>query len=237
MSYDYAQYQTYLSVMMATTTTDPNFVAILPMCIDYAEQRIYRELDLLNTRVRDSSQACTVGARLVNLPSQIMVLETLAVITPAGSQPSAGTRNILTAVTHDFMDLTYPNDGPAAYQAMPLYYAMLTQTTALVGPSPDAAYVLEAVCTERPAPLSASNTTTVLTDMLPDLFMAASLIWMASYQKNFGAASDDPKMAQSWEAQYAQLMASAKSEEFRKKLEASSWTPMIQSSAADKQRG
>lgn len=237
MSYNYAEYQVYLTTLMATTTSDPFFISILPACIDYAEQRIYRELDILNTRFRDTSQKCTVGNRLINLPAALYVAETIAILTPAGTLPPTATRNVLSVVTHDFIDLVYPNDGPDTYQAQPQYVAMLTQTTALVGPSPDQDYGIEVVGTQRPAPLSATNSTTVLTDMLPDLFLAASMIFMSGYQKNFGAQADDPKMSASWEQQYQSLMTWAKSEEFRKKFQSSTWTSMIQSTVADKQRG
>lgn len=237
MSYDWSGYQTYLATLMATATDDPYFQSILPMCVDYAEQRIYRELDLLNTRMRDSSTTCTAGSRMVTLTSTLVVPETLAVITPAGSAPANGTRSVLTPATHDFIDSVYPNDGPAEYQGLPLYFAMLDQQSALVGPSPDGAYVLEVTGTYRPTPLSAANVSTPLTLLLPDLFTAASMCFMAAYQKNFGAQADDPKMAQSWEAQYQQLMASAKSEEFRKKFQASSWTSMIPSPEVNRQRG
>jgi len=107
----------------------------------------------------------------------------------------------------------------------------------LLGPSPDQAYVLESVGTFRPAPLSATNVNTVLTDLLPDLFFAASMSFMAAFQKNFGSQADDPKMAQSWESQFSLLMQSAKTEEFRKKYEASSWSSMIKPETADKARG
>lgn len=236
MSYDYTGYQTALATLMATITTDPNFVAILPDCIDYAEQRIYRELDLLNTRFIDTSVTTTAGNRTVNLNSGLYVLETLAVITPAGASTSTGQRAVLQPVTHDFIDIVYPNTQ-TAYQSQPLYYAMITQTQAILGPCPDGAYLVETVGTQRPAPLSISNTSTVLTTMLPDLFLAASMVFMTGYQKNFGAQADDPKMSQSWEAQYQALMAGAKSEEFRKKYESSTWSSMIQSPVADKQRG
>ena len=248
MAYNYTTYQSYLATMMATTTADTYFQTILPMCIDYAEQRIYRELDLLNTRARDSSIACTPGTRLVTLVSTLVVLETLAAITPAGSTPSAGKRNVLIPVTHDYIDLVYPNESGSTYQDLPKFYAMLTAqgvnsgganvgASVLLGPSPDQAYVLESVGTFRPAPLTALNANTVLTALLPDLFMAASMIFMSGFQKNFGAQADDPKMSQSWESQYQTLMMSAKTEEFRKKYEASSWSSMIRPETADKARG
>ena len=237
MSYDYASYQNYLATLMATTTADPYFQTILPVCIDYAEQSIYRELDLLNTRQRDSTTFCTIGSRYVTFANTLVVVETLAVIVPGGTQPSAGTRRTLIPCTHDFIDTVYPNDGPAEYQSTPIYFAMLDQQSALLGPSPDAAYVLEVVGTYRPAPLSATNTTTPLSVLLPDLFLAASMIFMSGYQKDFGAQSDDPKMSGSWLEEYNRLMMSAKSEEFRKKFQASTWTSMIPSTEANRQRG
>lgn len=233
--YDYAGYQTALTTLMATTTQDPFFQQILTNCIDYAEQRIYRELDVLSTRQRVTA-TLAAGSRELTLPPSVMVVETLAVITPAGSQPGVGQRNIMAPVSHDFLDMVYPNDS-VAYQAQPAYFAMLTQQTALVGPAPDQPYVVEAVTTFRPSPLSSTNTTTVLTELLPDLFLAASMVFMAGYQKNFGAQADDPKMSASWEQQYQQLMAGAKSEEFRKRFMQSSWTSMITSPVADRQRG
>ncbi|HQU24985.1 MAG TPA: hypothetical protein PKX13_11970, partial [Acidiphilium sp.] len=196
---------------MATTTSDPFFISILPNCIDYAEQRIYRELDILNTRERNYGAITTPGVRLVNLASTVMVVETLAIITPAGSAPNAGQRNICLPVTHDFLDMVYPNES-TAYQAVPRFFAMLNQQQVLVGPAPDQAYTVETVGTYRPLPLSATNTTTILTQLLPDLFLAASMIFMSGYQRNFGSQADDPKMGMSWEQQYQELMKWAKNE-------------------------
>lgn len=236
---DYTSYQTSLATMMATSTTDEDFVTILPDCINYAELRIYRELDLLNTRYRDYTSQCTQGQRSISLPSTLLIAETLAILTPANSQPPAAQRNILTPVTHDFIDMVYPSDA-AADQAQPQYFAMIGQEQALLGPSPDAAYYVEVFGVYRPLPLAANNTTTPLTDLLPDLFLAASMCFMSAYQKNFagmGATADDPMMGFSWEQQYQKLMEGAKNEEFRKKFEASSWTSRPISSEAAPQRG
>jgi hypothetical protein len=111
------------------------------------------------------------------------------------------------------------------------------QQQAAVGPCPDQAYNVEVYGTYRPATLSATNPNTPLTVLLPDLFLAASMIFMSGYQKNFGAQADDPKMAASWESQYEKLMMGATSEEFRKKFQSSTWTSMIKPVEADKSRG
>jgi len=236
MSYNYSGYQTALATLMATTTTDSFFTTILPNCIDYAEQRIYRELDFLNSRFTDTSTATAAGTRNITFINTLIVLETIAVFTPAGTGPTTGTRVQLSPATHDFIDAVYPS-ALVASQATPQYFAMVGQQQALLGPCPDAAYTVEIIGTYRPAPLSGSNTTTPLTVLLPDLFLAASMIFMAGYQKNFGAQADDPKMAVSWESQYQTLMVSAKSEEFRKKFQSETWTSQINSPVAGKQRG
>lgn len=233
---NYGTYQQAIATMMATSVTDPDFLVIFPQIITYAEERIYRELDILNTRFRDSTQVCTAGQRQISLPSSLYVAETIAVISPAGDTPTQGTRNILIPCQHDFLDMVYPSDATAS-QGLPIYFAMLTQTTALVGPCPDAAYVIEVVGTQRPTALSSTNPTTPLTELLPDLFFAASMIFASAYQKNFGSQADDPKMAQSWEQQYQMLLMTAQSEEFRKRFQASSWTSMINSPVANRQRG
>jgi hypothetical protein len=76
----------------------------------------------------------------------------------------------------------------------------------------------------RPSPLSASNTTTFISQFLPDLFMAAAMREAAGWMKNYGAQSDDPKQALSWDAIYTNLLPSAKLEENRKRFASGSWT-------------
>lgn len=236
---DYASYQTSLATLMATDATDTDFQDILADCINYAELRIYRELDLLNTRYRDSSKQCTAGSRSLLLPDTLLVIETLSVLTPAPETPPAAVRVPLTAVTHDFLDMVYGSDASAS-QGQPQYFAMIGQEQALLGPSPDAAYYFEVFGVYRPLTLSASNTTTPLTDLLPDLFLAASMCFMSAYQKNFagmGATADDPMMGFSWEQQFTKLLEGAKSEEFRKRFQSSSWSSRIISPVAAPQRG
>lgn len=233
---NYSSYQSQLATLMATSVTDADFQTILPACIDYAELRIYRELDLLNTRYRDATSRCTAGSRELTLPATLMVLETLAIVTPTDTLPPAGARSICVPVTHDFLDMVYGSDASAS-QAVPQYFAPFGQSSVVLGPCPDQGYGVEIVGTYRPLALSVDNTVTPLTDLLPDLFMAASAIYMAGYMKNFGAQADDPKMAQSWEEQYQLLLKGAQSEEFRKKFQSSSWTSRIASPVAVPQRG
>lgn len=226
MAYNYSQYVTDLANLLVVPTGDTGFQTVLPNIIDDAEQRIYRELDLLNTIVRDSSAALTAGLRTFNLPSAtgtFVVTEQINVVTPAGtSNPDNGTRNALVPVAKEFLDVAW---NSVSGSTVPQFFAMVTQTTIIVGPWPDQGYQVEVVGTQRPAPLSSTNVTTLLTQYFPDLFMAASMVFAAGYQQNFGAAVDNPQQAVTWETHYKTLKDSAEVEEMRKKFTSQGWSP------------
>lgn len=236
MSLNYSTYVTGLSTLLVIPSTNTDFQNILPDCIDYAEQRIYRELNLLATVIRDASQALTPSSRDFVLPTAqgaFVVVNRINAITPAGSTPANGTRNPLTPMSLDVLDAIWPSNTGSA---LPTGFAMVTQTSIVVGPWPDQAYSIEVVGTTRPTPLSATNTVTFLSASLPDLLLAASMVFMSGYIKAFGAQSDDPQMAVSWEGQYSALKASAATEEARKMFMGSAWSSLTQSDAAQPAR-
>ena len=224
MSYNFNSYVTSLGGLLVVATTDTNFLQIVPNIIDDAEQRVYRELDLLNTVVRDSSASFATGTRAFSLPATLgtfYVVESIYAITPLGTTADLGTRNQLLPTSRPFLDATYPSSSGST---VPTYFAMTTQTSLIVGPWPDQAYGVEVVGTIHPTPLSATNTTTILTQYLPDLFLAASMVFGAAYLQNFGQSTDNPQMAVSWEAHYQALKQSAVVEEARKKFSVEGWS-------------
>ena len=221
MSYTYA---TWLAAIANETVIDPadtNFLAQVSSSIDYGEMRLYRDLDLLSTVVRDTG-TLTANNRTFTLPSNLgrfVVTNGFNVITPAGTtNPDSGTRNQLVPCSRDVLDLLWPSTTGAG---VPALYAMITDQEIIVGPAPGSAYTIECIGTIRPTPLSASNTTTYLTLYLPDLLCMCTMIFWSAYQKNWGATSDDPKSAVSYESQYQALLASANVEEQRKRY--ASW--------------
>lgn len=232
MSYNYTEYQIQLGTLMALTSanpgaapTDPYFVQILPACIDYAEQRIYRDLDIQST-TQTGTVTATQGSMTLALPSGVYVVENMQVQATASGTPPIGTPTVMTAVDKGFLYAVYPPGYAGSAQGQPLFYYMQDQATAVIGPSPDQAYTIAVTYTYRPTPLSATNTTTILTEIWPDLFLAASMVFMSGYQKNFGSQSDDPKMAQSWEDQYQTLLKGALMEEASKKSMTVDFTPL-----------
>src|ERR1700761_1741196 len=174
-----------LTVVQAT---DPNFVQIFPQAITYAENRLYRELDLLSTVTRDSAPL-TIGNRNFTLPQnngQFVVTNGFNLITPAGTTaPDSGTRAQLVPASRDYLDNV---GGSPSYTGPPTSFAMITDQTIIVGPAwPDATYTLEVIGVIQPAPLSATNPTTFLSLYLGDLLTAGVMIFMAGYQSNFGS--------------------------------------------------
>lgn len=218
MALNYSTYINEISKIVATDPSDQHFASIIPGMIDYAEQRIYRELDLLSTVVRDSSSALVAYNHNFALPTSIgtfITVQALNVITPVSTAPDSGTRNQLTPVSRDYLDAVWNSLSGAT---VPAFFSVLDGSNVIVGPWPDAAYTVEVVGTIRPTPLSQSNPTTFLTNVLPDLFVAATMVFVSGYMRNFGSQSDDPRMSASWEDQFTKLLSSAAREEIRKKF-------------------
>lgn len=226
MALDYQSWVDQLANLMVVGSTDANFQTFLPGCRDYAEQRIYRELDLLATQVTDSTSVTSSGDRNFTLPTSVGVfitVDNVNIITPTGTAAAIGTRNPVIATAREFIDAVYPSGQNNT--GVPQFYAMASDTQIIFGPSPDASYSAEVIGVQRPIPLSSANSSTFLTAYLPDVFMAASMIFASGYMRDFGGqGSDNPGMSVSWESQYKTLITSAQVEEARKKFQSEGWT-------------
>lgn len=214
-----------IATLAVVDQTDPNFIIILPQCITYAENRIYRDLDFLFTSISTTDYGLTAGSRSISVPSGVFVVpEQINVLTPAGTtNPDLATRVPLLPTTKEFLDQVY-GSGAVSNRGVPKYFCPFDDYTFLVGPYPDANYTCEIVGTYRPQSLSSTNLTTFISLYLPDIFIMASMIFISGYQRNFGRASDDPQMAMSYEKQYQELLRGAMSEEARKKFEGAAWS-------------
>lgn len=224
MALTYNSFVQSLANMIVVDPGDPGFVTALPNIIDDAEQRLYRELDLLSTVTR-ATGPLTANNRNFNLPTgngAFVVVEQMNAISPAGTtDPDLGTRVPMLPVSKEYLDAVFPSVGAAS---IPTLFAPISQTGWIVGPWPDAAYTVEVVGTIRPAPLSFTNQNTFLSDNLPDVFLAAALVMSAGYQMNFSSMGDNPQQAVSWESHVAKLLDSAKIEEFRKRFASQGWS-------------
>jgi hypothetical protein len=219
MPLTYATYVTSLANMMVVPVTDPGFQAMIPNCLDDAELFIQRKLDLVDSTVRDPSSTLTTGTRNFNMPTSngtYIVVEQLNVITPAGTtDPNSGTRVPLIPASIDTLDFLWPSSNGST---VPVYFSLMDQDVAIVGPWPDQAYTVEVVGTQRFTPLYVNQTTSILSTFFPDLLLAASLVFASGYQRNFGSMADDPKTAMSWKQHLDDLLVDAQTEEARKKF-------------------
>lgn len=229
-------YSTYITEIAAITVISSNILVngdgnsgpIAPGMIDYAEQRIYREGDFLATYITDTSTNVVANQKIFNYPTSIgtfLVIDQINILTPVTATASNAIRVPLQVASKQFIDMVYPSNATAV--GIPTYFAPATATYATLGPIPDKSYNVEVIGTQRPVALSTSNSSTFLTQTLPDLFIAASMVFMSGYMRNFGAQADDPQMAQSWQGQYDKLFASAGMEEMRKKYVSQAWQAQV----------
>lgn len=235
MSLTYAQYVTTVAGLAVVDPANADFLAILPNAIDYTELRIQRDLDFLATVSSNTAVGLTANQRTLTFTQGLFVtLQDVNVLTPVGtSNPNAATRNPCLPVTKEFLDYTWPSSAGAS---VPVWFAMLNQNTLYFGPWPDQAYTAELVGTVRFTPLSSSNMTNFLSLYLPDLYVQASMIYISQFQRQFGAAANDPQMPGSYEMQYQTLLKSADVEENRKKFESVAWTSQSPSPVATPSR-
>lgn len=222
---DYDSFVDQISNLLVIGSTDANFLIMLPGMISYSEGRIYRELDLLATSITFSSQALTANSRSLALSTAYgnLIPDNINVITPATATSTSGTRVPLVATTPDVIDAIWGRDN--SNTGTPQFWAFIDNDTVIFGPSPDAAYPVEIRAVQQnPTPLSSTNTTTILTDMLPDLLIAASMVFGSAYQRDFSAQGDNPAQGMSWEKTYQDLKQSAEVTELRKKYQGHGWT-------------
>lgn len=220
--------------------SDSNFALILPRAFQYADNRIYRELDFLATTVASAGTAFTAGNGRLDVPTQFINVQYMNVVTPGVTSGDAGTRSPMERVSPEFMDLTWPtasstSGSPSTPSKFAMYgltsgYSSTGAFTIRVSPAPSTAYVAEFIGPVRPDVLSKANPNTILTTRYPDLYIAACMVFLSGYQRDFGAASDDPSKAVSWESTYTSLREGIVVESERQKSQAPGWgthTPSV----------
>lgn len=199
----------------ASPATDSNFNLIYPRAIEYAELRLQRDLDFINTVVTDPTGNLTANGRTFSLPTDqgtwVVVQQVTIFVGGVRQQP-------MIPVSREMLDWTYPAEAAPTTPSYPTYWCPNNGVSVLVGPGPDQAYQAEVVGTIRIKPLSAANTSNFLSVNLPDMYLSASMVFLSAYQRDFGAQSSDPQMAVSWESTYTKQLAGASVEELRKKF-------------------
>ena len=122
MSLTYDSYVTDLANLIVISSANANYQTVLPNIIDDAEQRIYRELDFLNTVTVFSSVSLASDTRSVTLPSTVIcvVVDSVNVLSTA----TVPTRTQLTPASRDWLNIVYPT-APVTWEK---HYQTLKQS-------------------------------------------------------------------------------------------------------------
>lgn len=211
-----------------------DFIATqFPMAMSYAENRAYRDLTLLGTRSTNITLGqpllTTAASRAIAIPqpgvwaTPIIVPEGFALISPQGTtNPAAGTRHGFDVASLDVIDLIWPTEAttldPALADDIGRLWALSDDHTIVYAPTAPGAFSIELTGLYQPAPISAANPTTYLSQWYGELYVDLGMVFlMLALLRNVGAASEDPRIALSWETQYSQDLQAAKSEEYRRR--------------------
>lgn len=214
MTYD--ELNIYLLILTARASAANNyqppsadFTNMLPMAINYGEDRCYRDLVMLATRTQDSSLTCSGDTRsldLTQMTTQVIVPEGLSLITPVGAIPALGTQLPFFNAELSVIDVCWPTESdvvdPSDVEATERRWAMKDAQTIVVSPTPDASYPVLITGLFRPTAISSTNQSTYLSTTYAGMFLSACMIFMTGYLRNYGAQADQPKMGVSWETQY-----------------------------------
>lgn len=222
----YEEYVLRLLDAIGARESDVELTTMLPTIIDYAEGRCYRDLDLISTSVRDATSSLSADSRSFTIPTPAsgtyVVVEQMNLLENSSRTP-------LTSVSRDYIDMAWPDDTSDAATDRPVAFAVVSNTSILVGPVSGASVSVEVIGRVKPTPLSSSNTSTYLTTIYPDLFIAASRVAACMYDKTLDAAKA--------EGEYAMILAKADLQAARQKFAGATWSAKRPEPYAVPQRG
>lgn len=232
MNYDEIVLQLMIHGYIPQNSEDQNFTRLLPLMFHYADGRIYRELNFLVTDVY-MPVPVIAQQRDAPLPASVLTVRSVAII------GGGDRRHPLERITPEALDQFWPQPSfkrslprkytiigtrvppappvtptiPPSTQPQPLiYFPERFLYTLRLMPTPDRAYTAELFGGVEPELLSRTNPETFLTVYYAELFIACCMVWLTGYQRDYGAAADDPQRAVSWEGQYRVLRDAVASE-------------------------
>ena len=172
-----------------TENDETTFVNNLPLFIRLAEERILKSIQL-NLFQKNAGGAMTTGNKFLAAPNDFLAPFSLSI-------EVSGAKEFLLFKDLDFVQ-TYTPDATTTGQ--PKYYAQFDVGNFIVGPTPDAAYVVELQYLYRPASLTAGagSGTTWLSENAEITLLYASLIEAYTYMKG------DPNLMQTYNQRYAE---------------------------------
>ena len=145
--------------------------------IEDAEFRLLREVDSDNNRRYDTAKLIS-GQRFINRPSGLLVVRSAQIVDSDGTA-SANNRDFL-----EYRDTSFMSEfSPTGAVGVPKYYSMWDKDTIVIAPSPDATYEIQLNYILKDPGLSATNTTTYISQNFPNGLLYACLVEAFSFLK------------------------------------------------------
>jgi hypothetical protein len=166
------------------------FANYIPVAVDLAEERLFRELDLPEIELK-ASGTLTTNVTLLAKPSSYEFGSYLAV-------GSGSSRTILKKKLESFILDYWPDAGQVGF---PKYYADYDDDYFILAPTPETNYAYELKYSRKESKLGSSKSTNYYTNNCKDLLFAASMIEMLKFMKAFNQLAV-------WEQKYRELQES-----------------------------
>ena len=163
--------------------------------INDAELKILREIDSDNNR-RYAQADIVAGQRYVNTP---LINDQTLIIRSAQITNSTGGANNSSREFLEYRDTSYISEyNGSGATGLPKYYSYWDENTIVIAPTPDQNYNMQINYILKPAGLSASNTTTYLSEQFPNGLLYACLI------EAYGFLKGPADMIQFYEKKYSE---------------------------------
>ena len=183
------------------------FLSFVPVAIDLAEERLFREFDLQDLETKESGSLVS-GTATVTKPTGYSFAQFFYITV-------SGVRKQLTKRMESFIQDYWPT---AADTGEPKYYADASNTEFVLAPTPDSTYAYEVKYLKKPTKLSSSVTTNYYTDNCPDALYYACMAEMARFMKAFS-------QIEAWEVKFKEARESWNIQAMRKRRDGNE-TPM-----------
>jgi len=157
------------------TDVDENVLseAVIDTFILLTGNRILREVDL-DIFKKEVTGNLTPTNKFLSTPADILTHRYLMITDPDGNQ-----------VFLEFRDTSFMKEywADSSATGVPKYYSVWDQNTFYVAPTPDTNYAAELGYIYKPAPISSTNTTTWISENIPEALLYGCLVQAYSYTK------------------------------------------------------
>jgi len=178
------------------TEVDANVLTstIIDGFIENAEFKILREVDSDNNR-RYATANLITSDRFISRPAGLLIVRSAQIIDSDGSsQPN--NRDFLQYRDTSFMSEFNPTEATG----VPKYYSLWDEENIVVAPTPDATYTIQLNYILKDPGLSATNTTTYLSQNFPNGLLYACLV------EAYGFLKGPVDMLQLYDKKYAEAV-------------------------------